>query len=110
MHHDRDANIKVGVTGVTAAVAETGSIVLASGPGRPSSTSLLPETHIAILYEEHIYKNLPQVLHLREIQDAASVVMISGPSRTADIEMTLTIGVHGPGEVYVFCLRDGSRR
>lgn len=110
VNHGQDANIKVGLTGVNAAVAETGSIVLASGSGRPLSTSLLPETHIAILYEEQIYKNLPQVLQLREIQDAASVVMISGPSRTADIEMTLTIGVHGPGEVYVFCLQDGSRR
>lgn len=110
VHHGRDANIKVGVTGVTAAVAETGAIVLTSGLGRPLSTSLLPETHIAILHEDRIYKNLPQVFQLREIQDAASVVMISGPSRTADIEMTLTIGVHGPGEVTVFCLRGGSRR
>ncbi len=110
VRYDRDAEIKVGLTGVSAAVAETGSIVLTSGPGQPLFTSLLPEIHIAILYEDQIYKNLPQVLHLQEIQNAASVVMISGPSRTADIEMTLTIGVHGPGDIYVFCLRNRTQR
>ena len=98
--------IKVGLTSAQAAIAETGTLVLASGPGRPGSTSLLPEVHIAVLNEKDIYENLPQVLKLKEIRDAASVALISGPSRTGDIEMTLTIGVHGPGEVYVFCVGD----
>jgi L-lactate dehydrogenase complex protein LldF len=97
-----DPAIKVGLTGAQAAIAETGTLVLASGPGRPGSTSLLPEVHIAVLHEKDIYYNLPQVLKLQEIREAASVALISGPSRTADIEMTLTIGVHGPGEVFVF--------
>ena len=110
LRHDRDPLIKVGLTGASAAVADIGAIVLTSGPGQPLSTSLLPETHIAVLYEDAIYKNLPQVLHLQEIQDASSVVMISGPSRTADIEMTLTIGVHGPGEIYVVCIRNASKQ
>jgi len=101
-----DPEIRVGLTGVNAAVAETGTILLTSASGQPLTTSLLPEIHIAILNEVDIYENLPQVLHLREVQEASSCVLISGPSRTADIEMTLTIGVHGPGEIHVFCVRD----
>jgi L-lactate dehydrogenase complex protein LldG len=103
---DGDPGAKAGLTGVNAAIAETGTIVLTSGPGRPAATSLLPEIHLAILQEADIYENLPQVLHLREIREASSTTLISGPSRTADIEMTLTIGVHGPEEIYVFCLVD----
>jgi len=101
-----DPKVKAGLTGVNAGIAETGTIVLTSGKGHPSSTSLLPDIHIAVLHETDIHKNLPQVFKLQEIQDASSYVLISGPSRTADIEMTLTIGVHGPGEIHVFCLTD----
>ena len=97
------SNAKVGLTGVTAAVAETGSIMLTSGEGKPLSASLLPETHIAILYAEDIYPRLENVLTLPEVKNASASVLISGPSRTADIEMTLTIGVHGPREVIVIC-------
>jgi L-lactate dehydrogenase complex protein LldF len=103
---DNNPEVKVGITGVQAAIAETGTLAITSGIGHPATTSLLPEIHIAILYEKDIYENLPQVLHLQEIQSASSLTLISGPSRTADIEMTLTIGVHGPGELYVFCLMD----
>jgi L-lactate dehydrogenase complex protein LldG len=105
IHHRPDPGIRVGLTGVNAAIAETGTIVLTSGIGQPLTTSLLPEIHIAILNEKDLHKNLPQVLRLREVRDASSVVLISGPSRTADIEMTLTIGVHGPGELHVFCVQ-----
>jgi len=85
-------------------VADTGTIVLTGGPGRSLISSLLPEVHIAILRTSDIRESLPQVLRLIEVQSAACVVLISGPSRTADIEMTLTIGVHGPKELYVLCL------
>ena len=99
-----DSTIKAGITAVKAAIAETGTLVLTSGTGRPLSTSLLPEIHIAVLHQEDIYENIAQVLGLQEVWEPSSTVLISGPSRTADIEMTLTIGVHGPGEVYVFCV------
>jgi len=97
--------IRAGLSGAIAAIAETGTIAITAGAGRPLSTSLLPDIHIAILLEKDIYKNLLQVLELEEIQKAATTTFISGPSRTADIEMTLTIGVHGPGELYVFCVQ-----
>ena len=108
IHHQPDPNVHIGLSGALAAVAETGTLVLPGGPGRPLTASLLPEVHIAILGERDIYENLPQVLSLREVLAASSVALVSGPSRTADIEMTLTIGVHGPGSLHVFCLEESA--
>ncbi len=105
-----DPEVRVGLTGAPAALADTGSLVLPAGPGRPLSISLLPEVHIALLRPEAIYPSLAQSFEdpafagLRQPDGASSVVLVTGPSRTADIEMTLTIGVHGPGEVQVFCV------
>jgi L-lactate dehydrogenase complex protein LldG len=95
----------VGLTGALAAIAETGTLALPGGRGRPLSASLLPEVHIAILRASDIYQNLPQALRLREVQGASATALISGPSRTADIEMSLTIGMHGPKEVHVICVK-----
>jgi L-lactate dehydrogenase complex protein LldF len=102
--HESNPEVETGLTGALGAVASTGTLILTSGPGRPQTASLLPKRHIAILSEEQIYENLPKAFDLEEIGEASSVALISGPSRTADIEMTLTIGVHGPGEVHVFLL------
>lgn len=102
--HKPVPSIQVGLTGALAGVAETGTLVLPSGAGRPQTASLLPEVHIAVLKTEDIYETLLEVLELRELHQASAVDLISGPSRTADIEMTLTIGVHGPREVHVFCV------
>lgn len=66
--------------------------------------SLLPEVHIAVLNASDICARLPEILKNPKIAEAQSAVLVSGPSRTADIEMTLTIGVHGPGQLHVFCL------
>jgi L-lactate dehydrogenase complex protein LldF len=101
-----DPSIRVGVTGALAGIAESGSLVLVAGEGHPLMASLLPEIHVAVLKASRIYASLPQVLALREARDAAAGVIITGPSRTADIEMTLTIGVHGPGELLVFLIDD----
>jgi len=98
-----DPAIRVGLTGALAAAAETGTLVIPGGPGRSPLASLLPEIHLALLPYESIRTSFADVLKLDEIKTASSVALISGPSRTADIEMTLTIGVHGPGEVHVFC-------
>jgi L-lactate dehydrogenase complex protein LldG len=93
----------VGVTGVDLALAETGTVILLSGPGRPRSTSLLPETHVAIFDRHRLVESLEQVgvileaLHAgTDAPDGAVINFITGPSRTADIELTLTRGVHGP--------------
>jgi L-lactate dehydrogenase complex protein LldG len=99
-----DAEIKAGLTGALAGAAESGTLVVTAGQGKPLTASLLPELHIAILHASDIYESLSQVLELEAVRKATSSTLISGPSRTADIEMTLTIGVHGPAEVCVLCV------
>jgi L-lactate dehydrogenase complex protein LldG len=97
------AGCSVGVTAVDALLAETGSVVLVSGPGRGRLASLLPPIHVAIATREQLVYSLPDLLLARpELATRGSnLVCITGPSRTADIEHTLSRGVHGPGEVHV---------
>lgn len=102
--HRADAGAQAGLTGALAGIAETGALALAGGPGRPQSASLLPEIHIAVLRVKDIYPDTASFFRVAGAQP--SLTLISGPSRTADIEMTLTVGVHGPKEVLVFCLRE----
>jgi L-lactate dehydrogenase complex protein LldG len=101
------ARADLGLTGVDLAVAETGTLVLVSGAGRPRSTSLLPPCHIAVFDRTALLESLRQVGVFLEAwhADTASarggaINFITGPSRTADIELTLTRGVHGPKEVH----------
>ncbi len=102
----RQPSARVGLSGVAAAAAETGTLLIPGGPGRPLTTSLLPDIHLAILPASRIKQNLAQVLHQSEAHSLPLAALVTGPSRTADIEMALTIGVHGPGQVIVFCLSD----
>ena len=107
-HREEAARAPLGVTGVDWALAETGTLIIASGPGRPRSTSLLPETHVAVFGPGHLVESLEQVGLLLEALHAdggaavrgGTIAFITGPSRTADIELTLTRGVHGPKEVH----------
>jgi L-lactate dehydrogenase complex protein LldF len=101
-----DPALKAGITGAAAAVAETGTLVVPSGRGRPLAASLLPEIHIAVIRSSQILATLEQALRTEAVRGASSVALVSGPSRTADIEMTLTIGVHGPGELHAFIVDD----
>ena len=102
--HAPDPGIKVGVTKAVCGLADTGSVLIVDGEGSPLQASLLPEIHIAILQTSKILPSLENAMPL--VRDSKAAVFISGPSRTADIEMTLTIGVHGPGELHVL-LVDG---
>jgi L-lactate dehydrogenase complex protein LldG len=97
------AELAVGLTGAHAAIAESGSLVLASGPGRGRLASLLTPLHIAILRRDRIVRTLEDIFAQRpELPTLGSnCVIITGPSRTADIEMTLSRGVHGPREIHV---------
>ncbi|HET6973639.1 MAG TPA: lactate utilization protein [Pyrinomonadaceae bacterium] len=93
----------VGISTVQAAIAETGTLVLDSALERHRFVSLVPPVHIAIVRASQIYRTLSEVLSLiRKDQEVSpAVTFITGPSRTADIELTLAIGVHGPQELYV---------
>jgi L-lactate dehydrogenase complex protein LldG len=110
--HDRErrlqdlASIAIGLTGADAGLAESGSLVLASGPGRGRLASLLTPVHVALLRRSDIWESLPHLLRERPelVTRGSNLVCITGPSRTADIEHTLSRGVHGPGEVHVILL------
>jgi L-lactate dehydrogenase complex protein LldF len=100
----------VGLTGAAAGLADTGTIVVASGPGQPMTASLVTPIHITLLLPEDIYPDLVSWLvgaGRHTIATSANITLITGPSRTADIEMTLTIGVHGPAKVVVLCVEPG---
>ena len=99
-----DPTVWAGVTGAQMGIAESGSLVLGAGEGRPLTASLLPDIHIAILRESDLVPTLLDALRRPEIRSASASVIITGPSRTGDIEMALTIGVHGPKEVHVFLI------
>ena len=101
-----DASIMIGLTGALAAAAETGSLALPGGPGQPLLASLLPENHLAVLRRSQIHLTLEEVLRLPELRQAAAAALVSGPSRTGDIELTLTVGVHGPKRIVIFCVED----
>lgn len=93
----------LGVTGSDAALAETGSLVMIEGAGRPRLASLLPPVHLAILRRDDLFPSMAAFFAARApaIAAASSCTVITGPSRTADIELTLTLGIHGPGRVLV---------
>ena len=100
---EADPSIKFGLTGCAAGIANTGTVVLLD-EGETFKASLLPETHLVILRAGQLVADLPEALTMT--RGATNAVLVSGPSRTADIEMTLTIGVHGPKEVIVFLVDD----
>ncbi|HET7343241.1 MAG TPA: lactate utilization protein, partial [Methylomirabilota bacterium] len=109
------AAAELGVTGADLAIAETGTLVLVSGAGRPRSASLLPACHVAVFDRAALLDSLGQAgLALEAWHDGqeaawrgASINFITGPSRTADIELTLTRGVHGPREVHAVFVEGG---
>ena len=95
---------KIGITGTYCAIAETGTLMLLSGPDTHPVTSLLPETHIAIVPIGRIVAYMEDGWDLARAelgQLPRAVNFISGPSRTADIEMTLVLGIHGPYRVHI---------
>jgi L-lactate dehydrogenase complex protein LldG len=100
--YDLDAS----VTDVTWAVAETGSLVIKSSPVSGRALSLVPLVHVAIVEPRNC---IPDLLDLMEILGREgvgnNVNIVTGPSKTADIEGALVVGVHGPGEVQVYVLQ-----
>jgi L-lactate utilization protein LutC len=93
----------IGVGGVDYLIAETGSVVVLSGPDQPRSLSLLPPVHVAVAHRDQL---LPDLFDLFDRTIAATnrpacLALITGPSKTGDIELRLVTGVHGPGEIHV---------
>lgn len=91
----------VGVTGVDHLIAETGSLVVATSPRSPRSESLLPPVHIAVADRAQLVPDLFDLFPAQGRAMPACLTLITGPSKTGDIELRLVTGVHGPGEVHV---------
>jgi len=94
----------IGVTGAFCAIAETGTLMMLSGADTPATTSLLPETHVAVFDPRRIVATMEDAWDLMRKergQPPRAVNFISGPSRTADIEQTVTLGAHGPYRVLI---------
>ncbi len=98
-----DPSLKFGLTGCAAGIANTGTVLLLDA-GETLKASLLPETHLVVLPTSLLVRDLPEAL--AKTRNSRNTVLVTGPSRTADIEMTLTIGVHGPKEIIVFLVDD----
>ncbi len=100
-------NDRLGITGCMCAIAETGTLVFTTGADTPSASALLPDTHIAVLRADRVVPGMEDAFALirreREVMPRA-VNMISGPSRTGDIEQTIVLGAHGPFRVHILVL------
>lgn len=100
----------IGITGVDYLIAETGSVVLLARPAEPRSYSLLPPFHVAVAHRDQIVPDLFDLFvrlgarpadGTMRIKMPSCVSLITGPSKTGDIELKLVTGVHGPGEIHV---------
>jgi len=104
------AQAGIGITGADYAIADTGTLVLLADENRPRSVSLLPPIHLAIVRKSDIVTDIKELfVILKQRLDAGQsppscMTFITGPSRTADIELNLTLGVHGPKELYVIII------
>ncbi|GIV83182.1 MAG: hypothetical protein KatS3mg052_0189 [Candidatus Roseilinea sp.] len=114
--HADVATADVGITGADWAIAATGTLVLSSGPGKPRMASLLPPIHIAVLTEDRIVPRLEDYIaaqrarQLGAFRRSSNITLITGSSRTSDIEMHPVFGVHGPLELHIILIENLSER
>ncbi|MGD9290059.1 MAG: lactate utilization protein [Desulfobacterales bacterium] len=101
-------NVDAGITSAAGAIAETGALILWPTQEEPRLMSIVPSIHIAILQADTIHNSLSEVIHNENWSQKmpTNIVLISGPSKTADIEMTLAFGVHGPRELIVLIVEN----
>jgi len=110
----RAASIDVGITGIEAAFANTGSIVLSPGAGRSRAAGLLPLNHLVLVPLSRLYPTFEAwLLKLRQegrletlLHESGQLAVVTGPSKSADIELTLTLGVHGPKTIHAIVFDD----
>jgi L-lactate dehydrogenase complex protein LldG len=97
------ATVDIGITSADYALADTGTLVMLSSPQEARMVSLLPPAHIAVVPVDRILTGLDELFTVlpHPAEQSSSMVLITGPSRTADIEQILVRGVHGPGQITV---------
>ncbi len=106
LHGPSDGHDLNAVSAAFAAVAETGTIALASGAGNPTTLNFLPDNHIAVVFAEDVVGDFESVFSkLRQVYGAGraprTLNFVTGPSRSADIEQTLLFGAHGPRRLHI---------
>ena len=97
------ARADIGLSTAEWAIADTGSLVLTSGPGKGRTVTLLPPTYVAVVPAEKVLRTVPEAVakYAGDGGLPANVVFHTGPSRSGDIEMEIFVGMHGPGDVHV---------
>ena len=97
------ARADIGLSTAEWAIAETGTLILTGGPGRGRTVTLLPPTYVAVVPVDRVLSTVPDAIEKYAGEETlpTNLCFHTGPSRSGDIEMTLTIGVHGPGDVHV---------
>ncbi len=93
----------IGLSTAEWAIADTGSLVLTSGPGKGRTVTLLPPTYVAVVPADRVLRTVPEAIEKYAGAGGlpANVVFHTGPSRSGDIEMEIFVGMHGPGDVHV---------
>ncbi|MBV8272325.1 MAG: lactate utilization protein [Cupriavidus sp.] len=101
--------VDAGFTVARSGLAATGTLVLAPDPGSPRTMSLVPPTHIALVYASTLHPDLHAAVRAERWTDGmpTNLVMVSGPSKTSDIQQTLAYGAHGPRRLWVVIVTDG---
>ncbi len=98
---------RLGITGAFCAIAETGTIVVLAGADTPTATTLLVDTHVAVVRADRVVSGMEEAFELIRRERGhlpRAVNLISGPSRTGDIEQTIVLGAHGPFRVHILVL------
>ncbi len=107
---EKAEEIQIALTTAALGIAETGTVVSGTGFHSARLLTMLPQIHCIVLYKDNLIANSEKIaFHLKRIYGKipGQISLITGPSRTADIERQLTIGVHGPAKVYVFVIEEG---
>ena len=109
-YRDTLPDAALGITRCAAAIADTGTLMLVCDAAHPRSTSLLPRTHVAVVAASDLVRSIGDALHRAPSPLPSAITLVTGPSRSADIEQILTLGVHGPAHVHVVLpvIADGS--
>lgn len=102
------ADLPAAVTSTAAGVADTGTLVLWPGPQEPRSLSLVPPLHIAVLQASRLYASLPAAMDALGQRGPlpTNLLLVTGPSKTADIQQVLAYGAHGPKELVIVLVHD----
>ena len=106
---EQPATEGAGVSTALYGLADTGSVVLAASPEEPRANSLLPAVHVSLLAQDRILPGLEALFEAVGGELPSALAIVTGPSRSADIEQKLAVGVHGPGEVHVVIVAAGIR-